>query len=764
MRKRHVLHRTLPWSAALACLAAVSLPAQAAEDSPPLIGINLTGVNYYTRELPFIDVMKGAGWNNGEPFEYVGNPQVREDGYPVSISGGQEAYRLFDKPVGVDGGRYVLLYDGTGEVSIGSNHTTSGRATIDFPGPSDKERTFIRIRRSDASDPVRNMRLVPSAYESTYRQGEPDNPFRPEFLDSWDMMEGHRFMDWGDTNGNPMSEWSERTLPTDSTQAGDKGVALEYQIQLANQAKKQPWFCVPHLASDDYIRQMATKLRDTLDPGLTARIEYSNEVWNGQFDQAQYALEKGRELEPWRDDRDAWIGAQHWHAKRATEMFKIFEDVFTEGGANPAGMDRLRRVIGAQAGNSGMADKIMEYEDTADHVDAIAIAPYVQGVLRDQGEVDRIKRWTRQQRWDWYWGQFDEAVDRINRYAAKADQYGVDLFAYEGGQHLVAHGHLNQDQQINNILQDMNRDPEMREMYRRLLEEWEAAGGDDFFLFASTGSFGPFGSWGLREYEGQPLSETPKLQGVLDYLAGRPGDPGNGGNDDPSTPEGVLFADTFAISLTDAGSTGREGSSEAWQIGVDHLAGSEPLNVSEVLHVGTHNGKQVLVFEGNISNTPTDIKKVHLSRDVDTSEYEDVQLELKVAQNSSAEYDGFNEAPFDGTYWADFIEVLVDYGDGQGWQQVFIDDSAFDGYFDGFGDDSDPYGVGEAVTALIPLGELAADNPDLEVRVAFGSNSNDEKYYVESLRVLGTLVPEPGALGAMLVLGAPLLLRRRCRA
>ncbi|MFW6031996.1 MAG: hypothetical protein ACOCTI_01320 [Phycisphaeraceae bacterium] len=509
-------------------LSLVGPEVRAAQADLPEIGINLSGVRYYARELPFIDLMKGAGWNKGTPFNYDGDIDVRDDGYPSEIRSGQ-AYRLFDKPAGVPGGRYVLLYDGQGNVDIdGGYNRSAGRIEVSFEGSDTKSRRFIRIHSTDAGDPVRNMRLVPAAQESTYRSGTPEKPFRQQFLDNWDMMDSYRYMDWQDTNASPLERWDQRTLPTDSTQASDYGVALEHQIQLSNQTGKKPWFTVPHLADDNYIRNMATMIRDNLDPNLNARIEYSNEVWNWSFEQAHWAATQGVELGL--DDEWGTLSQQRFYAQRSKEMFQIFEDVFTQGGTNPDGLNRLTRVLSGHAGNSWVIERALEHGGVADHVDAIAIAPYIQGTLHDQSETpgevynatgEELKEMTWEERFDWYWGQLDKAVEDMESHAQIAEQLGVDLFAYEGGQHLVAHGDLNQDTELVNLFMEMNRRPEMRELYRRYLEEWERVGGDDFMLFASTSGFGSFGSWGLKEYEDQPLSETPKLQGVLDYLAAR---------------------------------------------------------------------------------------------------------------------------------------------------------------------------------------------------------------------------------------------------
>lgn len=35
------------------------------------------------------------------------------------------------------------------------------------------------------------------------------------------------------------------------------GVALEYAVKIAESTNSHPWFCIPHLAEDDYVQNLA---------------------------------------------------------------------------------------------------------------------------------------------------------------------------------------------------------------------------------------------------------------------------------------------------------------------------------------------------------------------------------------------------------------------------------------------------------------------------------------------------------------------------
>jgi hypothetical protein len=78
-------------------------------------------------------------------------------------------------------GPYILLYSGTGNVSV------SGDAYITNYQPQRVQVTvfnktssiFIRILRTNVSDPVYNVRLIPAQYENTY---DTTDVFHPNFL------------------------------------------------------------------------------------------------------------------------------------------------------------------------------------------------------------------------------------------------------------------------------------------------------------------------------------------------------------------------------------------------------------------------------------------------------------------------------------------------------------------------------------------------------------------------------------------------------
>ena len=61
-------------------------------------------------------------------------------------------------------------------------------------------------------------------------------PFHPLFLQSVQSYTTFRFMDWGNTNGVLVGNWSQRTTPATaySYACCGSGVAIEEMIRLAN--------------------------------------------------------------------------------------------------------------------------------------------------------------------------------------------------------------------------------------------------------------------------------------------------------------------------------------------------------------------------------------------------------------------------------------------------------------------------------------------------------------------------------------------------
>ena len=70
------------------------------------------------------------------------------------------------------------------------------------------------------------------------------------------------------------------------------------------------------------------------------------------------------------------------------------------------------------------------------------------------------------------------------------------------------------------MLMEANRDPRMGELYDEYLRRWSTlTDGALFVHYGSPSLWSQWGTWGSKEYQGQPVTEAPKHQALLRYLA-----------------------------------------------------------------------------------------------------------------------------------------------------------------------------------------------------------------------------------------------------
>jgi hypothetical protein len=506
----------------LAC-AARMLCAVSAADSPlpaqSRLGINLSGPVDWNTEHPFVDVFRlsriwisqrqNQPWGKGPALELDAHGWIKRlepDCYaetPVLTAG--------HAPLG----EYVCLYDGEGQIEFGANSKivsrVPGRIVVDIQAKQDG--TFLQLRHVNPANPVRNIRLLMPGFEKTWQ----NEPFSPVFLNRWRNFNTFRFMDWMQTNGSEQRNWADRPKLDDATWTV-KGIPLEVMIDLCNRLKINPWFCLPHEASDDYVRHFAELVRSRLDPSLKIHVEYSNEVWNGIFKQHAYAEEQGQKLGLGPKERP-WEGAAMFYARRSLEIFRIWEEVL-------GGRERLVRVLAWQAasGPYWTDNMLLSQQDTGLHCDALAIAPYLTflpGPNNPGLNSDQVAKWTVEQVLDYVETNcLPESAGWIETQKAVADKYHLNLLCYEAGQHLVgvAGGENNAD--LTRVLTAANQHPRMGAIYAKYLDAWRDSGGGLMCLFSSVCTSGKYGSWGLLESADETAS--PKFDAVMQWNRANP--------------------------------------------------------------------------------------------------------------------------------------------------------------------------------------------------------------------------------------------------
>jgi len=270
---------------------------------------------------------------------------------------------------------------------------------------------------------------------------------------------------------------------------------------------------MPHRADDRYVREFAKLVKSSLNPELKVYLEYSNEVWNGMFAQNKYAqkMAKSRSLGP---AERPWEGGGMYYAERSVEIFDIWKDVF--GGSSS---DRIVRVLAWQAGNTWWMENIVLTRQQAYlHADALAIAPYI-GMNVPQGgqgkgtglRADQVSGWSEAQVFEHLEKHaLPGAIKAIHDSKKVADEFGLKLLAYEGGQHLVGVAGGENNQKLTALFHRVNADPRIRGLYQKYFSAWKREGGSLFCYFSSVSRWSKWGSWGGDAIRGRLASKIPQ--------------------------------------------------------------------------------------------------------------------------------------------------------------------------------------------------------------------------------------------------------------
>lgn len=336
-----------------------------------------------------------------------------------------------------------------------------------------------------------------------------------------------RLMDWTHTNGSPDVDWSDRTMPTYATQSRAsgpgglqplKGVAWEYGIALANALHANIWVNIPAHATDDYVHQLATLLRKTLDPGLAIYVEYSNEVWNGSFEQYTYNKQAaGNEVvnaikthgssnlnydhlkvqtnQPL-GGSNAGTWADRRIARRLKQISDLFKSAWTAAGLASPINTRVRPILSSQFGNMSRFDNMLTYISKvygapSKYFYGIGIAPYLdlrQDVNKDGLTADQVLSDLATDANTYLTnGAFDSA-------ARRAKTWGLKLEAYEGG--LDTYGATSIAAK-----QAASLDPRITDILTGFMNTWYAKGGDlfNYFTLGARSFNSPYGNYSISD-------------------------------------------------------------------------------------------------------------------------------------------------------------------------------------------------------------------------------------------------------------------------
>ncbi|KGK42895.1 hypothetical protein LH51_03995 [Nitrincola sp. A-D6] len=232
--------------------------------------------------------------------------------------------------------------------------------------------------------------------------------WHPDFLDRLHDIDDSviRTMGLTDTNGSPEQDWQDRRLPghifsvgvlnTRSPVPGNlvngkevrggrrTGVAWEHLVNMANTSGHDLWINVPHMATEDYIRNLALLIKygsdgespyttnvdqpvwSGLNAGQRVWVEYSNEVWSrgNSFPQGDYAEIEGNKI---------GIDKSQFNARKFVDVWNIFDETFEDS-------ERVVNVAALHTGSRWYVENFAKEMGRYIYSQGLNIEPEVQAV------------------------------------------------------------------------------------------------------------------------------------------------------------------------------------------------------------------------------------------------------------------------------------------------------------------------------------------------------------------------------------------------
>jgi hypothetical protein len=328
------------------------------------VGMNINTQIYYDPPA-FTDAIKSAS----EMFTYtiggadfnsqqIGNVARDSNGWPLELpyNDGVDDHGgriLFNN---CNSGDYVVLWDGTGTVTVGGISSSTPGGVLHATLEGDCTNAWINIASSSVGDPVKNMRIIPAAYEGDEGNMPTFDTLYKQGLENFEVL---RFMDFTWTNNSTQSLWADRPTTTYFTQGRVAvGVAWEYAIQLVNELDTNIWINIPENASDNYIDQLATLLLSDLEAGRNVYIEYSNETWNTSFSVYDYLAA----FAPGHPNAYVSTALENDCSNQPQRIAYMADRVFTRFNTVWSGQtNRLIRVLAGQRSNSWYIEQGLNY-------------------------------------------------------------------------------------------------------------------------------------------------------------------------------------------------------------------------------------------------------------------------------------------------------------------------------------------------------------------------------------------------------------------
>lgn len=498
--------------------------------------INLNGLADWSTELTFIDLQRRArkwighktvfvtSW--GELSNSLNQSQLRHDGYPKYLKVGEMVGTFVTRDLNsrYPNGDYVCTYDGDGVLDIwflDSQITKRSAGRIEFTVKHTTEMNngiYYNILRTNPSNPIRNIKIFEKRYESILDSF----PFQPAFLEFLRKFSTIRFMAWSNINQNVVVDWSNRTTDDYYTFNLRTGVSLEKQVLLCNTLGCNPWFNLPHRATDNYIEKWSQYLRHNLRPDVKIYVEIGNECWGvgAAHECGNYAQQMGNLLNmklksnPNNKYSRDLIYRVCFHAQTGRRYLDIIKKVF----GSEYSREKIRLVLNTQAAWSWPLEVFyLCQQDFYLDYDLVAIGPYMHSSLSINNTLVDVDQFYDKLADQSVQGSYSrlEQIYSIMKSSAPFMQLGL----YEAGPDFSS---LRQTWNINltQLSYKIHRDERMYSLLRNYLNNMTQK--IDLKIYAhfySVGAYSRFGCWGLLESSDSDRGfQSPKFKAYMDHI------------------------------------------------------------------------------------------------------------------------------------------------------------------------------------------------------------------------------------------------------
>ena len=500
-------------------------------------GVNLGGIPDWSTEQTFVDLQRrarkwivhktvfGTAWAELNQSDV----HLSDDGYPLFLEINKKVGTFLTRDLNArfPNGDYVCLYDGDGFLEFWFNDVKitrreAGRIEMTVSHKTEMNNgIYYNILRTNPSNPIRNVRLMEARYEHTYEAF----PYHPTFLEFMRKFKTIRFMPWSNVFDDVDVDWPNRTQNSFYTFTLRTGVSIEQQVHLCNVLGANPWFNLPHRATDEYIKKWATYVRDNLRPDVTIYIEVGNECWGsgGAHACGNYAQTQGYALNYTIKSMNNYYTKELqaricYHARTGHYYKNLILEVFNETNQDTG---RIKLVIGSQAAWSGPIEVFFLCNgDFYKSYDVVAIAPYWSASMKyDNGSLVSVEEFFSRVVYEGI--QDAVRITKIVGSIVNNKTEGRMKFAfYEAGPDFSSLTETS-NTALTELSIKVHRDPRIYDglrMYLGNVTQIPNLKLDVYNHFYTAGVYSKYGCWGLIESSDMDWNESPKYKAYLDHI------------------------------------------------------------------------------------------------------------------------------------------------------------------------------------------------------------------------------------------------------